>query len=160
MPPACAQATAGKPVVVVDTREIEAYCFDPERVAVVRRALPAGDYSLDGFECRVAVERKTLDDFVTTVIRQRDRFHRELEKLRSYDAACVVVEANLTDVIGGRYRSGAHPHAILGAILSIVVDHGLPVFFCSDRQAAAWFTGGYLLRCHEMIGRRCQREAP
>jgi ERCC4-type nuclease len=67
--------------VVVDTREQEPYSFDSDKVSAVRKALPAGDYSLVGLEERVAVERKSLTDFVSTVIRGRKRFHRELEKL-------------------------------------------------------------------------------
>jgi ERCC4-type nuclease len=45
--------------VVVDTREQEPYTFDPRSVTVIRRALPAGDYSIEGHEDSVAVERKT-----------------------------------------------------------------------------------------------------
>jgi len=141
--------------VVVDSREQEPYSFDPEKITAVRKALPAGDYSLAGLEDRVAVERKSLPDFVTTVIRGRKRFHRELQKLAAFEAACVVVECNFRDLVDGRYRSDAHPHAMIATVVSIVVDFGVPVFFCSDRQAACRFVEEYLIRFHRRIA-RCQ----
>ena len=144
--------------VVVDSREQLPYAFDPGRTEVVRRALPAGDYSIEGHEESVAVERKTLEDFVSTVIRSRGRFFKELRILAGYDAACVVVEADLRDVLGGRFRSGAHPGAVLGSVLSIVVDFGVPVFFCSDRQAACRFVEDFLHRYHRKVSRRWNEE--
>jgi len=146
--------------VVVDTREQEPYDFDPQCVTVIRRALPAGDYSIEGFEDSVAVERKSLADFVSTVIRGRDRFQKELKRLQSYEAACVVVEASLRDILEGNYRSGAHPNSILGAILSIIVDFGIPVYFCSDRQVACRFVEGYLRRFHRKGASACQEKTP
>jgi DNA excision repair protein ERCC-4 len=134
--------------VVVDTREQLPYSFDPERVVATRGALRAGDYSLVGLENRVAVERKSLDDFVSTVIRDRDRFRRELDRLRELEAACVVVEGNLSDLLRGSYSGGAHPSSVFGSALSIIVDHEIPVYFCSDRQAALRFVEGFLLRFH------------
>jgi ERCC4-type nuclease len=125
-------------------------------VATVRRALRSGDYSLEGLETQVAVERKSLDDFVSTVIRDRERFRRELDRLHEMDSACVVVEGNLSDVLRGHYASGAHPTSILGAALSIIVDHEIPVYFASDRQAACRFVEGFLLRFH----RKAQRCPP
>ena len=83
-------------VVVVDTREQQPYELDAEHVAICRRALPAGDYSLDGHEDQIAAERKSLDDFVTSAVLARERFGRELEILSSYEHSCVVVEATLT----------------------------------------------------------------
>ena len=97
--------------IVVDTREQEPYTFPVDGISTIRRKLDAGDYSLEGFEERVAVERKSLDDFVSTVIRHRRRFHAELRKMRRLDAACVVVEAGFDDVLASRYTSSAHPHA-------------------------------------------------
>lgn len=129
--------------LVTDSREQEPYAFT---VPSVRRALPAGDYSIEGFEDRVAVERKSLPDFVNTVVRARKRFHKELVKLASYDAACVVVESELRKVIEGRYASDAHPNALIGSVASITIDYGIPVFFCSDRQCACRFTEEYLAR--------------
>jgi len=152
------QADDDRVTIVVDTREQEPYAFDPTRVIATRKALPAGDYSIDGCEDSVAVERKTLEDFVSTVIRSRKRFTRELRRLSEYDAACVVVEADLRDILGGRYRSGAHPNAVLGTLLSIVVDFGIPVFFCSDRQAACRFVEGFLHRYHRKVSRRCEQD--
>jgi ERCC4-type nuclease len=139
--------------IIVDTREQEPYGFDPRLVVAVRRALPAGDYSVAGLEEFVAVERKTLDDFVGTVIRARGRFYRELRRLERYPRACVVVEADLSDVIGGRYRGDAHPLAILGSAVAVTVDFGVPVFFCSNRQIACRFVEGYLIRAAERRSR-------
>jgi ERCC4-type nuclease len=136
-------------VIAIDTREQEPYGFDPSRVTTVRRALPAGDYSLAGKESAVAVERKTLEDFVATAIHSRERFARELRRLAAYDFACVVVEASMEDVLHHRYRSGADPRSVFGAMLSIVVDHRVPVFFCGDRQVACRFVEGLLRLYHE-----------
>ena len=144
------QAGTDRITVVVDTREQEPYPFDSEGVTATRRALPAGDYSLDGWEDQVAVEPKTLEDLVSTVIRSRERFRKELERLARYRSACIVVEANLADILAKRYRAGAHPNAVIGAVLSIVVDFRIPVFFCSDRQGARTFVEGYLRGVHRI----------
>jgi len=134
--------------LLVDTREQEPYSFDARLVVVERRALPAGDYSVAGLEGVVAVERKTLDDFVSTVIHSRPRFREELKKLAEYRAACVAVEGSLLDVLMHRYRGDAHPNAVLGSALSIILDYRIPVFFCSSRQAACQFVQAYLLGAH------------
>jgi ERCC4-type nuclease len=133
------------PTILIDTREGEPYAFD-QAFPVVRRALKAGDYSLMGMEDRVGVERKEISDFVQTVIHHRQRFAIELKKLREMEASCVLVEACMADLLKGRYRSGAHPHTVFGAVISIIVDCGVPVYFCSDRQIACRFTQEYLLR--------------
>ncbi len=141
--------SAGPTTIIVDTREQEGYSFDPSLAATVRRALPAGDYSVAGLESAVAVERKSLDDFVSTVIHARERFRNELRKLAGYRAACVVVEAGVLDILLHRYRGEAHPNAVLGNALSIVLDFRIPVFFCSNRQAACHFVQAYLLAADE-----------
>ena len=140
--------TGARVTLVADTREQEPWAFDPIMVEVVRRALPAGDYSVAGLETRVAVERKSLDDLVSTVIRARVRFYRELRRLQTYDAACVIVEASLADLLTGRFRGAASPASVLGAVIAIIVDTGVPVFFASDRQLACRFAQDYLLRFH------------
>jgi len=134
--------------IIIDTREQESYSFDPRIAAVVRRELPAGDYSVEGLEERVAVERKSLDDFVSTVIHSRERFREELRRLGGYRAACVVVEAGLDAIVEKRYRGAAHQNAVLGSALSIILDFGVPVFFCSNRQIACHFVQAYLLAAH------------
>lgn len=142
------RSNAGPATIVIDTREQEPYSFDPRLAATARRALPAGDYSVEGLEERVAVERKSLDDFVSTVIHGRARFRNELRKLGGYRATCIVVEAGVLDVLLHRYRGDAHPNAVLGSALSIILDFRIPVFFCSNRQAACQFVQAYLLAAH------------
>lgn len=142
------RSSAGPVTIVIDTREQEGYSFDPRLAATVRRALPAGDYSVAGLENIVAVERKSLDDFISTVIHSRARFRKELRKLAEYRAACVVVEAGLLEVLLHRYRGDAHPNAVVGSALSIILDFRVPVFFCSSRQAACHFVQAYLLAAH------------
>ncbi len=138
----------GPVTIIIDTREQDFYSFDSRLAATVRRALPAGDYSVAGLEATVVVERKSLDDFVSTVIHSRERFRNELRKLAGYRAACVVVEAGVLDVLLHRYRGDAHPNAVLGSALSIILDFHIPVFFCSNRQAACQFVQAYLLAAH------------
>lgn len=130
--------------IVIDTREQEPYSF---ACPVVRAKLDAGDYSVPGLEHRVAIERKSLADFVHTVIHDATRFAAELQKLAGMDAASVVVEANLDDILRGRngdvLRSVA-PQAVLGTALQIGLRWHVPVYWCGSRQAACAFTEAYL----------------
>ena len=135
-----------KPTIIIDTRENRPYVFDPSRAHTEKRKLDAGDYSLLGFESRIAVERKSLPDFVSTVLRSRGRFSRELQRLAKMEAACIVVEAGVDTVLNHRYRSDAHPNAIIGMAIGIEQDYQVPVHFCADRQCALAFTQAYLLR--------------
>lgn len=147
---------ADEAVIVIDTREQEPYDFDSSSV---RKKLDAGDYSLVGLETMVAIERKSLDDYVSTVIRNRRRFGAELRRLAAYDFACVVVEADLADIFSGRYRSGARPESIMGATISILADMRVPVFFCSERRLARLFVENLLLRLHGNLTRE-QSDTP
>lgn len=138
-----------RPTVVVDSREQIPWVFDPAVFDVVHKALPAADYSLAGAEERIAIERKTLEDFVNTSIRYRDRFGEELSKLESYEFAAVIVEASLEDVLEHRYRAGVHPSAVVGVAVAITFDYGVPVLFCSSRQIACDYASRLLLRFHK-----------
>ncbi|MBI1374515.1 MAG: hypothetical protein GC159_17495 [Phycisphaera sp.] len=130
--------------IIIDTRETEAYEFPCH---CIRRKLDAGDYSVLGHERRVAVERKSLRDFVGTVIHNAARFDAELLRLQSLDRACVVVEADLDKVLRGYERKSLRdvsPASILGASIRIQHAFNVPVIWCGSRQAAHRYTENFL----------------
>lgn len=128
--------------IVVDTREQQPYTFG--EIETVKKALPAGDYSLAGFELEVAVERKSLQDFISTVIHNRERFRQELTKLTNYRHACITVEASAEDIREQRYTGNAHPESIIGSAIAITVKWHIPVFLNINRQESCEFTRRYL----------------
>ncbi len=140
---------ASKPVIVVDTREKHPYTFGASCLGgVVQAALPAGDYSLQGYETQIAIERKSIDDYVQTIIHAQDRFNRELTMLRAYPRAWIVVEATLDDILQGRYTSRTHPNSVLALTASIMTHYGIPVLFGSDRPNAIALVESLLLQWH------------
>jgi len=127
--------------VIADTREP---CPPPWRFSpacrVIRRCLPTGDYSVDGFETRITIERKTLPDFVACCCSaERDRFVREIERLATFEVKAILVEANVEHVVARAYRSLAHPNSIMGPAAAFLVDHGVPVIWAGDAIEAAAF---------------------
>jgi ERCC4-type nuclease len=116
--------------VVVDTREQLPFAFAgiradavhgrrPVLVRTVRCGLPAGDYSLAGFELSVAIERKSLADLFSTLGQARARFVRELQQLDTYAFAAVVVEAGWEDVLARPpARSRLNPKTIWRSVIA------------------------------------------
>lgn len=97
--------------VLIDTREQLPFSFDAItadaehgggtwHVRTEARGIPSGDYSLDGFADRIAVERKSVADLFGTVGKGRGRFVRELERLAAFEFAAVVVEGDWREVTG------------------------------------------------------------
>lgn len=129
---------------IIDTREKDPFFFS--RYPSCFQALKAGDYSVSGFEHKISIERKSLDDYVSTIIHNRDRFRVELEKLQTYDYKAIVVEANLSDITNQLYTSQAHPNSILGLTIAITMDYQIPVLFLSNHQLAGDYTERLLIR--------------
>jgi ERCC4-type nuclease len=121
--------------IVVDTREQTPLAFGDW--PVVRTGLKTGDYSIEGAEDRVALERKSLPDAYACVGRERDRFERELVRLAALEYGAIVIEATLADVLAGVPRSAVSPKAAGGSLLAWSVEHRLPVFFAGTRPLAA-----------------------
>jgi hypothetical protein len=97
--------------VVVDTREQHPFTFQgltgdassesrPLIVPTRPGTLESGDYSVEGLEHAVAVERKSLADLYGTIGAGRDRFVRELERLDRMEFAAVVIEGGWPSIIG------------------------------------------------------------
>ncbi len=104
----------------------------------------------------MALERKSLGDYVGTVIHDWIRFRKELIRLSGYDAAAVVVEASIAQVYRHEYESEALPASILGRTNAILLEHGIPVLWWSDRTAAADMAHRFLL----MAWRKYHHDGP
>jgi len=142
-------------IIVIDTREQHPYSFS---VPAVRRKLDGGDYSIEGYETVAAIERKELNDYVQTVIYQKDRFRKELAKLANYRLKAIVVEASMSDVIAGRYEGHIAPQSVIGATAGIILGFGVPVYFTCNRQIALHFTEILLTKFYEReTGKRTRK---
>lgn len=105
------------------------------------RVLKSGDYSIEGMESRIAIERKSLSDLYSTLTHGRERFERELERLRAYEYSEVVVEAS-GFVICNRPppNSQALPKSIIRSIWAFQVRYPTQWAFCDTRQFAEIWT--------------------
>ena len=146
------------PTILVDTKEQDEYSFNSSKVNVKRKSLKTGDYSLEGFEELVSVERKNPDDFVKTLIPPKKRFQKELQRLTVMPYSCIVVEANLDDILLGDYQSNASPLSVFNMANSIITDWKVPIYYCSNRQIACRFTQEYLLRVWKQLANQNLRE--
>jgi len=136
--------------VVVDTREQIPWGF-PEDTLTVTKKLNAGDYSILGYENVVAIERKSLNDLINTVIHGRRRFMHELERLETVAYRCVAIEGTVGDVLAGKYNSDAFPQSIIGSILWFERFYGVPFHWWHDRQIASYMGINWLRHVYKVI---------
>lgn len=149
-----------KPVVLVDTREKQPFDFSGFKNWIAgekRQALKVGDYSVEGMEKHLVLERKTLTDLITTTIQQRSRLIKMCEKMTRYRWRAFLIEASYEDVksfYDEEYSTLAHPNAVSGTLDALEARFGIPVIYTSlyrplaEEKAASWlskhFTYWYL----------------
>jgi len=92
--------------------------------------LAVGDYVLSD---RVAVERKSVSDFLDTLTGgDRSMFEQVGDLTRNYSRPIVIIEG--TDLYGSR---NVHPNAIRGAVASLAVDFNASVLRTEDESETA-----------------------
>jgi len=148
--------------IVVDNREQLPYRFDlpatgdgrPQRVAVVRRYLPTGDYSIVGFTEEFCIERKSLEDLYSTLGQDRPRFEREFERMQRMRFAGVVVEASWLEVLdptlarpAGEWLSRLNPASVAGTIAAWSIRY----------PAVHWWFPGGRRRAERLVFELCEK---
>lgn len=138
--------------VVCDTREQKPWVFSPERFIVERGTLQTGDYTIKGLESRLRIEKKTLGDYVGTVVGSWLRFVRELNRLTFFDVGIIVVEADIDDVLQHRYESEASPSSVIGRANAIMLDFGVPTFWWGSRTNCVTMVESFLTLASKKLG--------
>ena len=116
-----------------------------------------GDYSICGLENYVSIERKTLDDLIGCLTSDRERFERELHEGKGLDYMAIVIEASLSDLANGRYRSKMLPKSAVQSLLAFSVRYRLPIFFCESRAYGERVTESLLLKFARELDRKICR---
>lgn len=136
---------------IIDTREQAPLDLAP--LQIQRGTLDTGDYSLQGLEHVVRIERKSLEDLVGCVGRERERFDREVQRLLAYPVRILLVEATWADIDAGDWRGKVQPSQVLGSLLGWIAA-GLQVEMVGDHQRAGLFAARILF----YVARRRYRE--
>jgi len=141
-----------KPVVLVDSREQMPFLLmdnHPNWIGGVRRvALDAGDYSVEGMEEILALERKSMTDVISSTMTGRARFIRSCSRLAKYRWKAILIEATYEDMKTAYHdmNTEAHPNAVCGTLDAIEAKFGIPILYTSrnrllaTEKAASWLS--------------------
>lgn len=118
-----------KPVVIADVREKKCSVNNYlENLGAVVKILPleVGDFICSE---RVCVERKTGNDFISSIIDGR-LFKQAKELKDNFPKPIILVE-------GKYYAGGMNENAIKAALVSIILNYGIPVIMTNDEKETA-----------------------
>ncbi|HUW44097.1 MAG TPA: ERCC4 domain-containing protein [Bacillota bacterium] len=112
------------------------------------RELKVADYIING----VAVERKTVSDFVSSMINKR--LSKQLEELGQYSDKLLIIEGIDEQELytDSEDRTGMHPNSIRGFLLSILLKYKVPIIFTKDYSDTAKFLS--------VLAKRKSKEVP
>ncbi|MFA4953244.1 MAG: ERCC4 domain-containing protein [Candidatus Pacearchaeota archaeon] len=85
----------------------------------------------------VAIERKTISDFISSMINKR--LLRQLEELQQYDKKILIIEGIDEQELYSNDETGINGNAIRGFLLSILLKHNIPILFTKNYEDTAKF---------------------
>ncbi len=117
--------------VIIDQREVRSTVareLEKAGVDITLNTLEVGDYVLSD---RIAVERKSSEDFVSSLIEHK-LFEQISNLTNTYEKPVLILEGE--SLFNCR---GISPNAIHGALSSIALDFGVAVFYTRDAEDTA-----------------------
>jgi Fanconi anemia group M protein len=134
-------------MIVADKREKNSMIIaelKARQIAVEEAILPVGDYIIGN----TIIERKTVDDFISSMLNKR--LIKQIDELKasSYENKLILIEGIDEQELFG--RGNLNDNAVRGMILSILLDHRIPIVFTKDFID----TCNYLEVLHKRLGKK------
>lgn len=159
-------------VVLIDSKEQQPFTFEGTRTdsdqgckpLIVQKLIKDlganhGDYSLDGYERAVHIERKGPGDAVSTFLAAPDtergiNWRKTLNFLAEIPTAAVVIECTRGQMLSlvesrGKRSKAALVKTLFRQVLAWEDDYRIPFIFCDDRRMAEMATLALLRRFYK-----------
>ncbi len=131
--------------IIIDTREKYPWLFESTSASVISQKLDTGDYSIEGLEDLLCIERKRnvaeLAGNITTA-----RFKNELERMSQFKYKFLILEfdyRHIDDFPAGsdiprrvRHKLKVKGPFIIKFLSSIMCDYHINVLLCSNTKYA------------------------
>lgn len=100
--------------------------------------LDVGDYTVEGLEEVLMIERKTIGDLWGTLGNQKNykRFLKEIDRAKDHKLKFLVIEGDLGDVNRGYRYSQVPADNIHAKLVSLQVKHNVHVIFAGRKDVA------------------------
>lgn len=85
----------------------------------------------------IAIERKTISDFISSMINKR--LIKQLEDLQQYKNKLLIIEGNSDNELYSDDNAGVNSNAIRGFLLSILLRYKVPIILTKDYEDTAKF---------------------
>ena len=116
--------------IIVDTRErTPLNVFHP-----LVCTLKTGDYTLEGYEDQVCIERKAKGDLFKSLGKDYKRFKAELIRMQKFKYRCILIEVSKDSVYKGIKFSKRNGISILRQLHTISVSYKIPIYFAKNRN--------------------------
>lgn len=119
------------PIIITDTREQTPLIF--ATLSSKRGTLTSGDYSVQGLEHDIAIERKSIPDLCGSLTRGRERFERELHRLRGFEFARVLIVGSPHEV----QTQASNSKAVFSSISAFEARYKVPFIWEPNPELAA-----------------------
>jgi len=98
--------------------------------------MATGDYGILEYPDKITVELKETSDIIQCCTTSRDRFERELVRMREYPYRAIVVMGTWEEIASGNYRSAIKPQAVLGSLMAFAMSANVSIIMAEDRKKA------------------------
>jgi len=119
--------------IIADQRESRTKTYEWLKsfdATIIEKQLDVGDYIVSD---RVGIERKTITDFLQSILNQR--LFRQLEGLcKSFDKPLMILEGDQRMLFSAR---NIHPNTIHGVLSSISIDYRIPIIWMYSPKMTA-----------------------
>ena len=147
-------------LVIKDTRERDGWYFKESNYCqgMVDKKLGTGDYSVEGLEDILCIERKgSVSELANNIVDKR--FDRELERMRDFKYKFLILEFGIKDIMSFPHGSDI-PKAkwskirikgnfILKKLAEYQTEYGVHVLPCGDKTSAWHMTSSIMKRVVE-----------
>ncbi len=116
--------------IIVDKREKNSLVIAElveKKIDIELKQLAVADYLIND----IAIERKTVSDFITSMLNKR--LIRQLQELKQYPKQILIIEGiEEQDLYNDKAEQGIHANAIRGMLLSIILEFKIPIILTKN----------------------------
>jgi Fanconi anemia group M protein len=130
------KAEEPKEKIIIDYREKNSLVYSyliKQGFEVEFKELKIGDYIVKN----VIIERKTVSDFISSMINHR--LMNQIEELKQYENKLLIIEGISEQELYREDNVGVNANAIRGFLLSILLKHKIPILFSKNSEDTAKF---------------------